>query len=755
MNKRMTTTALRCRSGLCCILAGMMLASLPAAAQMKGEYFWNNDPGVGRASKLIESGQSDGYGIYNLDASGLTGGVNLLGLRPFSRGHWGQTQMHFVMVDVEATEQWSGEYFWNEDPGVGKATKFPLSRPQGGIISLDIEASGLPVGTNVLGLRVNSGGSWSQTQTYIVAVPASPVAADWKMEYFWDSDPGPGKATSLKISPDGVGMVSIDLLTGDLEPGEHTLGLRTNSGGTWSQTLLSTIVVPHDYDAKITAAEYFWGDDPGFGKGTPVEITPGKDVVSVDNLTLDFPSETAAEYVLSFRARSVYGWGQTVTKVIPHLYVQSIALTADKDWIEPGETMALNAEITPADAFIGEVTWSSSDPAVATVDTKGSVKGVSCGTAVITATSTDGSDVSATKTIRVLNPVKSLTLSATDLTIEVSRTAQLSATAKPANATDATVQWSVTKGTDIVKIDQTGKITALKQGSATVSATAADGCGATADCAITVVGLKGDADGNGSLAVNDVVLTARAVIDDIDSKFDFEAADMNQDGSMTVGDLTRVADAVIAYQAQPKSIIRRARELGSSPQPALTAGEMTVKVQIPDLTWFFGVQFDLILPDGMELDAVLPADAEHTVMTRRLNGVTRVMSYSTEPYYAIDNLFATLRLTADPTLAAGEYDLKIINAMTSDFEGNLFCLENSAIRVAYSPESGLAAPETSRLTIRAEGHKVIIDSPADMVVVMTDMRGISRRIELHNGRNGFTIETTGVYIIDGQKIIIR
>ncbi len=753
MNKRMTTTALRCRSGLCCILAGMVLASLPAAAQMKGEYFWNTDPGVGRASKLIESGQADGYGTYTLDASGLPGGVNLLGLRPFSRGHWGQTQMHFVMVDVEVTEQWSGEYFWNVDPGVGNATKFPLSKPQGGIISLDIEVDGLPVGTNVLGLRVNSGGAWSQTQTYIVAVPASPVVADWKIEYFWDSDPGPGKATLLKLGPDGTGMVNIDLLTADLAPGEHTLGLRTNSGGTWSQTLLSTVMVPHDYDAAIIGAEYFWGDDPGFGKGTPVEISSGNEV-SVDNLTLDFPTETAAEYVLSFRARSVYGWGQTVTKVIPHLYVQSIDLTADKDWVEPGETMTLSAAITPADAFVSAVNWASSNPAVATVDSDGTVKGISVGNAEITATSTDGSEIVASMSIRVLNPIKTLTLSATELAIEVSRTAQLTATVSPANATDAAVEWTVVEGSSFIKIDDTGKITALKQGTATVRATAADGCGAEADCVVTVIALKGDADGNGSLAVNDVVLTARAVIDDIDSKLDFEAADMNSDGVMTVGDLTRVADAVMKYQAQPKSVIRKVRSLGSAPQLMFASEGMSLQIVIPGLGSFTGVQFDVVLPEGMSIARIESAD-NHSVMNRRLNDVTRVMSYSTETYGSVDEVFATLSLQADGSLAAGEYELTLANVMASDFDGNLYSFENGKARVAYSPQSGLSTPGADTLHILTEGHKVIIISPADMIVTLTDLHGISRRIELHSGRNEMTIATSGVYVIDGQKIIIR
>lgn len=46
--------------------------------------------------------------------------------------------------------------------------------------------------------------------------------------------------------------------------------------------------------------------------------------------------------------------------------------------------------ITPADPYNDQMTWSSSDPAVATVDQNGKVTGLALGTAVITATSADG-----------------------------------------------------------------------------------------------------------------------------------------------------------------------------------------------------------------------------------------------------------------------------------------------------------------------------------------------------------------------------
>ena len=48
-----------------------------------------------------------------------------------------------------------------------------------------------------------------------------------------------------------------------------------------------------------------------------------------------------------------------------------------------------------------------------------------------------------------------------------------------------------------------------------------------------------------------------------------------------------------------------------------------------------------------------------------------------------------------------------------------------------------------------------IVSPVDTVVTLTDMAGISRRIEIKAGTNTTTVERDGVYIIEDRKIIIR
>lgn len=759
MNNPMPVKHRLCR--VATLMATLLPCALPISGQTHGEYFWNSDPGIGRATAMTQDGETDGYHGFTLDASSLSPGMNMLGLRIFNeRGRWSQTRYSLVMVEANPAETiWSGEYFWNTDPGVGKATPLPMEGASTGSVVAEIPADALAVGANTLGVRINSGGVWSQTRTYLVAVPAAPTAAEWSAEYFWDNDPGIGHATPLDISSDASGAsVDVELLAQDLAPGQHTIGFRTCSGRVWSPTVTSIITVKDDRKPEITAAEYFWGDDPGLGNGTPVDIKPG-DSVTVESLEIDFPQAVADEYVLSFRARSAQGWGTTVTKVIPHLYVQSITLTPELQILPVGTSMRIDAEVTPADAFEDELVWTSSDTAVATVGSDGTVTGIAPGKATITATATDGTGTAGEIEITVLVPVTSISLSSSELTLEVSRSATLKADVLPADATDKSVAWSI-EGDRCVSVSEEGVVTATAVGEAVITATANGSNGVKSECRVKVIPLRGDADGSGSLAVNDVVLTARGVVGDMDSKLVFEAVDMNSDGTLTVGDLTKVVAAVLNYTAPAMAFAPAAEGIEDhSLAPELDTDGMCVTVMTDGFTRFCGLQFDVAVSDGLKVGRISLADGVsdgHSVALAGHDGFVRAVSYGSTPYLAgNDGTLALITLEAEAGVRAGEYDVTLTNVMASDADGNLYRLANRHITVAYSPTTGLHRMAGDGLAISVEGHTVTITSASDTVITFSDMRGISRRIEINAGVNVMTVDTEGIYVIEGRKIVIQ
>ena len=82
-------------------------------------------------------------------------------------------------------------------------------------------------------------------------------------------------------------------------------------------------------------------------------------------------------------------------------------------------------------------------------------------------------------------PVASVSLNESNLSLYIGKTATLTATVTPENATNKAVTWESSDDT-IATVDNNGKVTAVKEGTATITATAADGSGKSATCTVTV-----------------------------------------------------------------------------------------------------------------------------------------------------------------------------------------------------------------------------------------------------------------------------
>ncbi|MBQ9357295.1 MAG: hypothetical protein IJT98_08425 [Prevotella sp.] len=132
-----------------------------------------------------------------------------------------------------------------------------------------------------------------------------------RLEYFFDTDPGVGNGSAIPISSSAeVTVEKATISTAGLESGAHWLGLRARGTAGWSPTLWREVYVEPDEDSfTVDYAEYFWDDDPGYGKATPIAITPGDDI-DINNLDIpvDRPSST-----LHIRFRGVSHWSPTMS----------------------------------------------------------------------------------------------------------------------------------------------------------------------------------------------------------------------------------------------------------------------------------------------------------------------------------------------------------------------------------------------------------------------------------------------------------
>ena len=167
----------------------------------------------------------------------------------------------------------------------------------------------------------------------------------------------------------------------------------------------------------------------------------------------------------------------TVAKsVVP---VTSVTLDQTSVVLEKGKSVKLVATVKPTDATDKTVSWASSDVSIASVDQDGTVRGSKGGSATITA---KAGEQSATCRVTVITPITAVSLDRSSLSLEVGQTSTLVATISPEDATEKAVTWS-SSDSSIASVDESGKVTALKKGSATITAKAGD---KSATCTVTV-----------------------------------------------------------------------------------------------------------------------------------------------------------------------------------------------------------------------------------------------------------------------------
>ena len=172
----------------------------------------------------------------------------------------------------------------------------------------------------------------------------------------------------------------------------------------------------------------------------------------------------------------------------------AVALNRHSLSLEVGETYALEATVTPANVTNPSLNWSSTQPSVATVDPDGTVKALSEGQAIITATTlsggkTDACSVTVTKKAAPdpghNDTIESVTISPATLEVAEGLTAQLKATVSPASASQE-VEWA-SQDTGIATVDDNGVVTGVAKGTTKVLARSKANHDKQGVCEVTVI----------------------------------------------------------------------------------------------------------------------------------------------------------------------------------------------------------------------------------------------------------------------------
>ena len=331
-------------------------------------------------------------------------------------------------------------------------------------------------------------------------------------------------------------------------------------------------------------------------------------VVTIENGVVTAVKEGTAKITLTVGGDGVYALNSTIITVTVNKIDTSIDVDQSSLNLEVGDDSSISATLTPADA--GNVTFTSSDNKVVTVDDKGNVKAVGEGKAniIVSFAGDDKYNAAENKTVAVTVSLKDASVSAEDITLDVGANAIVDVTVVP-DGLDVTY---VPDNSGVVTIEN-GVVTAVKEGTATVTLTVGgDGVYALNSTTITVTVNKLNATADVSLPENinvgdnstvNVVLPNDAT-GNVTVKVDGEVVD-----TVTVKDGS--ADVTIPSMSAGKHTVEIDYTGDGKYNPVNENKVITVskKNTTPEIT----IPSDIEYGDNATVDVKLPSDAKGNV----------------------------------------------------------------------------------------------------------------------------------------------
>ncbi len=203
------------------------------------------------------------------------------------------------------------------------------------------------------------------------------------------------------------------------------------------------------------------------GKGKVTGKKPGKAVITVSSKT---SSKVKAKCTVTVK--------QQVKKI----------QTASTLVLQKGKSAVLKYGLSPQNASSKKVKFSTSNKKVAAVNKKGKITAKKAGKATITIASSDGFSKAKVKVTvkKKITAVKKIALSEKSLSMTKGDSTTLKAKVTPAKATSKKVYW-VSSNTDVATVSAKGKIKAVENGTAVITAYATDNSGKKAECKVEVL----------------------------------------------------------------------------------------------------------------------------------------------------------------------------------------------------------------------------------------------------------------------------
>ena len=166
--------------------------------------------------------------------------------------------------------------------------------------------------------------------------------------------------------------------------------------------------------------------------------------------------------------------------------VTRVELKPEARTVPVGGQTKVNATVTPADAAIRSLIWTSGNEKIATVDADGVVTGLKRGDVRITAAASDGSNIRASIQLKVTQEAEAITLNRDELTVNVKQYATLNAKVLPKNTDDTAVVWT-SSDEGIARVNSGGRVTGVSRGDCVITCASKANPGVNASAVVHVL----------------------------------------------------------------------------------------------------------------------------------------------------------------------------------------------------------------------------------------------------------------------------
>ena len=348
---------------------------------------------------------------------------------------------------------------------------------------------------------------------------------------------------------------------------------------------------------------------PSDASDTTVTWTSSNTNIATVNNDGVITAKSAGSTIITAKTNDGSNLSATCTVTVKNVLATSISLNNTNLTLDIDETAQLVATVYPNNATIKNVSWKSANTSIARVNNYGVVTAVAAGTVNITATTVDGSNLSALCKVTV-NPrqASAIVLNETNLSLFVNQSTQLSATVYPSDAANKTVTWK-SSNTAVATVNSNGLVTAKTAGTATITATTTDGSNLSASCSVAV----------SIIPVTSITLSESSLSLNVNYTYQLNATILPSDA--TYKTVTwETSNAAVAYVSDnglvnPLSPGEATITARTTDGTNLTAScQVTVKNSVQSITLNEG-SLTLMLPETAQLIAtIIPTDATNPIL---------------------------------------------------------------------------------------------------------------------------------------------